>query len=250
MVPNKQVESLDFKDNLYILETLASNLEPMIKDYIEDESSQKIVSTFDRTVKILGSKRLLEFEYIKNIFEILLLSLNNKIFEFSVSNTTLSQQSTTANNDVDTQSLSEYETDLVNKNSEIYKIFHMFSEKLIEFNFFGKSIENFFYFEWNNSYQRHFEDFMVVVINSNADYIVEHIFSTLNFLENILEHSLSMKFVFNSGKFINSGYLPFLMEISYNIMMSKNEVLINMVAMSKKNLRIKIYFNIKIFLFR
>ena len=250
MVPNKQVESLDFKDNLYILETLASNLEPMIKDYIEDESSQKIVSTFDRTVKILGSKRLLEFEYIKNIFEILLLSLNNKIFEFSVSNTTLSQQSTTANNDVDTQSLSEYETDLVNKNSEIYKIFHMFSEKLIEFNFFSKSIENFFYFEWNNSYQRHFEDFMVVVINSNADYIVEHIFSTLNFLENILEHSLSMKFVFNSGKFINSGYLPFLMEISYNIMMSKNEVLINMVAMSKKNLRIKIYFNIKNFLFR
>ena len=250
MVPNKQVESLDFKDNLYILETLASNLEPMIKDYIEDESSQKIVSTFDRTVKILGSKRLLEFEYIKNIFEILLLSLNNKIFEFSVSNTTLSQQSTTANNDVDTQSLSEYETDLVNKNSEIYKIFHMFSEKLIEFNFFSKSIENFFYFEWNNSYQRHFEDFMVVVINSNADYIVEHIFSTLNFLENILEHSLSMKFVFNSGKFINSGYLPFIMEISYNIMMSKNEVLINMVAMSKKNLRIKIYFNIKNFLFR
>jgi hypothetical protein len=232
MVPNKQIESLDFKDNIYILEILASNLEPMILDYVEDESSQKILSTFDKTVKILGSKRLLEFEYLKNIFEILLLSLNNKIFEFT--NTT-TQQSTNANTDFDSQSLSEYETDLVNKNSEIYKIFQNFSEKLIEFNFFAKSIENFFYFEWNNSYQRHFEDFMVVVINSNADYVVEHIFSSLNFLENILEHSLAMKFVFNSGKFINSGYLPFLMEISYNIMMSKNEVLINMVALSKKN---------------
>jgi hypothetical protein len=216
MVPNKPIESLEFKENFFVLEILSAGLELLIKDYVEEEATPtKILATFDKTVKVLGSRKLLEFEYLKNIFEILLLSYNNKLFENF------------------TQEPVNFESEAANKNSETYKSLSLFSDRLIELNFFGKSIENFFYFEWNNSYQRLFEDLMVVIISSNADAVIDHVFGSLNFLEHIIEHSLTLKFVFNSGKFINNGYLPFLMEISFNIITSKSEALYNIVSQSK-----------------
>ncbi len=153
--------------------------------------------TFDKNVSILGTKKLLEFDYVYSIYEILILSSTFKIFE-------LPEEST---------------------QSESY-LFQHFTLKLIEQNFFATAIDNFFKYEWNNSYQKSFEELFSIVLSSDLNELYTHVFVTLNFLERIIETSIEQKFTFNSGKFINNGHLAFLVEISHKISTAKNQTIL------------------------
>src|SRR5689334_19334244 len=134
-INQKPLENFEIREFPYILNIIAQDVDLIVRVYVSEDGNYspfKLHMTFDKTMKVLGTRRLLEFEQIKNIFEILSFSLNHKIFE-------------------------NLNTDLDEKQTETYKIFEYFSEQLMENNFFSKAVEDFFTYEWNNSYQKLFE---------------------------------------------------------------------------------------------
>ena len=195
--PSKPIAAFEFNNSPHIIEILSNDLELLLKDFSDSEKTLTIHMTFDKNVSILGTKKLLEFDYVYSIYEILILSSTFKIFE-------LPEEST---------------------QSESY-LFQHFTLKLIEQNFFATAIDNFFKYEWNNSYQKSFEELFSIVLSSDLNELYTHVFVTLNFLERIIETSIEQKFTFNSGKFINNGHLAFLVEISHKISTAKNQTIL------------------------
>jgi len=128
MVPNKPVENFEIGDYHHVYQTYGENIEVLVNNYAGNtgnEASSQMHTTFDKTVKVLGTKRLLTFDFIKNIFEILSLSANYNIFS---------------------------STD-VEKDSDVQQRLQKFLTSLQENNFFSATIDNFFIFEWNNAFQ-------------------------------------------------------------------------------------------------
>jgi hypothetical protein len=191
--PSKPVSPFDFKSFPFILEILVSSVETVAQDYVHDQgATNKLHMTFDRDSLVLGTKKLFEFEYIYNVLEILYVASTAKIFE------------------------------LQGEESETY-LFHKISLSLLELNFYSASVENFFKYEWNNSFQKSFEDLFSIVLSSDIDPLYIHILQSINFLEKIIDFSLEKKFQFNSGNLINSGNLAHIIEISYKLFSCTNE---------------------------
>jgi hypothetical protein len=212
MMPSKNVETLEIKECPNLIETLYNGLEFLVKDYIEEDNTSWMVNmhtTYDKTIRPLGVRKLLEMEYIKTIFEILLLSTNNKI----------------SDNDEEGQK---------ENNPLRNEIYNNFIAKLMETNFFKKSLENFYTYEWNNSYQKLFEELMIIIISSNTDYLIDHVFIALEFLDRAVDNCLLNRFEFNSGRHINCGYLSSLIEISFAINNSKSDRLNEIISQHTK----------------
>ena len=149
-------------------------------------------TTYDKMVEIMGPRKLLEFEYVYSIYEILIFSISSNLFE------------------------------LPTEKSEIYYS-NKFSLILRENNFFSTSLEYFFKYELNNCFHKSFEDLFAIVLSFEDKDLYDHFFIYLNLLDRIIETCLETKFLFNSGKFMNNGTLPFLLEISHKISTTKSE---------------------------
>jgi hypothetical protein len=194
-IPSKPISPFDFKSSPFILDILISAVEPVARDYSRIEEESQIPSlhmTFDKNISVLGTKKLLEFDYIYTVLEILYVCSSAKIFE------------------------------LPEERSETY-LFQKTCLNLLELNFYSVSFDNFFKYEWNNSFQKSFDDLFSIVLSSEIDALYIHILQTTNFLEKIIDISLEEKFHFNSGKFINCGNLAHLIEISYKIFSCSSE---------------------------
>ncbi len=193
-VPNKPGEMIEMSECPHILEILGNELEELIAEYVGVETSL-MQTTFDKTVRILGMKKLFLFEYIKNMLEIFSLSLEGNGSTFF--------------------------------SNKVKKKLKLFLEVLIENKFFSKSIDNFFNYEWNNSYLKGFEGLVEIILSllpQLSENVLLHIFSAEKFMDRMID-SFATRFYFNSGKNVNPGYLPFVVQISFNIKNSKSKVL-------------------------
>lgn len=213
LMPNKPVENFDIKECIDMMEVFTFDIPSLIKDYVctenPEENNALIHTTFDKTLQTLGLKNLLIFDYVKNVYEIYTLALSNKVF-------------------IDEEK--EGADVIVTQRCE--NLLNLFTICLVENNFFTKSIDNFFCHEWNNSYQKSFDALMEFVLthagannNEATSKLLNNIFIEGKFLDNSIDNCLKMKFVFNSGKQINPGYLPYLLEICYNVMNCNNETM-------------------------
>jgi hypothetical protein len=201
---NDEVNSLvgntdKIKENSDLLEKLEKMINISVnsclnisEDFSRDNlSHNKIDTTYDKKIKILGLKKLLEFEYIKNIMQILLNAEAVNLFK---------------------------------NNSEIL---NKFFDVLIKNNFFEKIIENLFIYQMNNIYHHLFQQFINIICSEfTPNYVIEELLIKTNFLENIInfcEEEKKLKFSFNSGRVINSGILSILCDVGEIIYLSKNE---------------------------
>jgi hypothetical protein len=226
----KPSDSFELRDCNYLLDVLSTDLDVILRDYVGlDESlnsnnnSNSLLtmnSTYDKQIVVFGTKRLLEFEYIKSVYEIFTLSMTNRVFE---------KESNSGDN-FENNTNSNYNP----VSSNTVRAYLNLGDNLLDYNFLSKSIQDFFTYEWNNSFQSQFENLITMIINfSYSSSLIEDIFIKANFLDKIIDLSLSQRFTFNSGKFINNGYFPFLMEICNSINNSKNENLIVILNSSK-----------------
>lgn len=117
-----------------------------------------------------------------------------------------------------------------------------FYEKIINSDFFSTAVKYFFEFPWNNMYQNVFLDIIneIIVFSHFNRTLVEHVLYEIGFLEEIIlcvideKYSCISKFQFK-GCEIQNGFLPFIIEIAYNVKLYSynNPVLLNIIDKSK-----------------
>jgi hypothetical protein len=102
----------------------------------------------------------------------------------------------------------------------------LFDKILIRSDFFKKSLQYFYEFEWNNLYQLNFENLLKHFINNvnNHTEIIKHLFEDIKILDSFVVHGRSANrsdskdgFSFNSNRKINHGYFAILIELCYKI---------------------------------
>jgi hypothetical protein len=142
-----QVESFDLKKNIeMIVDIITESGVKIAKDYASgfdaENSFKNFNSTYNREQKVLGMKKLAEFDYLTTTFEILLnaYAMESCIFGYKIQN---------------------------------------FFEFLINNKFFQVSLQNFYQFEFNNFYQKSFEHLMLLICNKHTpSRLIRHIFET------------------------------------------------------------------------
>jgi len=143
-------EPFDLRGNFdTIVDVITESGIAIARDFLqidkEENSSEELkefYSTFNRRQKILGSKRLAQFDYLKTTFEIL---------------------------------LNVYACDYYALHEKI----DFFFENLINFKFFEVSIKNFYIFEFNNFYQKSFEHLVILICNKyTPGMLIHHIFAS------------------------------------------------------------------------
>lgn len=146
---NIQAECYDLKKSLEDIVGIIINTGVKIaNDYASggevDNSLKNFSSTYNRDQKVLGVKRLTEFDFIKSTYEILL-------------NTYVKLESGTP----------------------VKEKIENFFEYLIDCKFFEASLENFYVYEFNNFYQKSFEHMILLICNIHTpSRLIRHIFGS------------------------------------------------------------------------
>lgn len=138
----KATDNFDLQGHLEaIIEILSEGAVNIANEFVSNPNKQhenEISTTFERKRTILGSKKLLEFEYLKTFVDILINGYANDLY-----------------------------TD---------KIINNF-ENLIRSNFFKIAIEHFYTHEFNNIFQKLFEQLFILACNKHSpEILVKHIF--------------------------------------------------------------------------
>jgi hypothetical protein len=171
---NKSTEKFDLQTYMEsIIDTIAESTNNITHDFVFGFKNNKFLinTTFDRPKSILGGKILVELEYVKSIVDILINAMAKGLF--------------------------------VDKLNNIFL-------KIIKNNFFIKAIEYFYSHEFNNSYQKLFEQLIILITNKySPKNLLEYVFSTednnastassCNFLNSVISHCNSqenLKFTF------------------------------------------------------
>jgi hypothetical protein len=142
-----QVEIFDLKKNIeVIVDIITESGVKIAKDYASQtyvvNSLKDFASTYNKEQKVLGVRKLNEFEYLNTSFEIL---------------------------------LNAYAMEFCNFGDKIENFF----EFLINSKFFQISLQNFYRYEFNNFYQKSFEHFMLLICNKHTpSRLIRHIFET------------------------------------------------------------------------
>lgn len=207
--PNKILSKLNLKHIEKIIEIVSETAEKVIIDFsMKENSHNSFNSTFEKPTHMLGLRKLIAFEYIKSVIEILV-SIND---------------------------LNEIE-----RNEEEHKIHIVLIENVNKFfdvfkrtNFFKVSIDNLFKYEMNNMYQNLFEHMIILITKkSSPDFIIKHIFSKeetccdfLNTIINYFNNKSDNSFEFNSGNKLHSNLLAILCKISNDIWITENKFLL------------------------
>jgi hypothetical protein len=192
-----------------VIEILSETTEKVILDYSKQLNSDNTFnSTYEKQTHMLGLKKLIAFEYIKSVIEILV-SLND---------------------------LNETET-----NEEEHKIHKILVENINKFfeifkrtSFFKVSFDILFKYEMNNMYQKLFEHMITLISKkSTPDFIIKHVFSNeenccdfLNLIINYFNNNSDNNFQYNSGNKLHCNLLAILCQIANDIWITENKSLI------------------------
>jgi len=182
----KSSNGFNIKNHLdAIFDILSESSLQIIADFTRTDNDSVITTTYDQKKRILGAKKLAEFEYLKTIIDILINGYASNLF-----------------------------IDKLNESVE----------KIIKTDLFKVAIENFIEFEFNNVYQKYFEQLMILTVNKyTPEELIKHVFVDCNFLNLLITNcENNLKFKFNSGKEINSGFFPVLCEIALHVSASEN----------------------------
>jgi len=102
-------------------------------------------------------------------------------------------------------------------------------------NFFNYATELFFVHEWNNMYQKAYENLLTLVVNRfTPEPIVKTVFEEIRLQDLFIFHIFERSFIFESGRRIFNGTFPFVCEISYLIQNTENLVLKRILEQNEK----------------
>jgi len=148
--------------------------------------------------RVLGAKRLSKIEYIKSVLEVIVNS--NSCLNYS-------------------------------SNEAFKDLIHKFSSA----NFFGKLTECFFSFEWNNMYQKAYENLISLIANRfTPEAIVRMMIEEIKLPEVLVRSLFEKSFLFDSGRKMFGGNFPLICEISCSIYSSENVVLRKIMDQNEK----------------
>ena len=127
-----------------------------------------------------------------------------------------------------------------------------FDNIIIRNNFWPKSIDYFFKYQWNNIYHNHFVEFFNIYLLNEEKHklLTEYLFNNLKFHELLINYlnqekekekiqKQKLKFSFKSGNSTNSGIYPHIIDLIYKIQSIRGLAIFT--AEEKINLKIKNY---------
>jgi len=158
------------------------------KDFMSEKNNNiNITNTICENFQILGYKKIIEMEYLKDVLEII---INAESINFQVE-----------------------------KLNDIIEI-------TIENNVFKKMMEYLTTYQWNNMYQKSFENIANLLLNKYTNKkLINYFYIESDFLNTVVNKVLEPQFTYISGnkpQKINSGFFALFVEISFNIAKSEN----------------------------
>jgi hypothetical protein len=178
-------DEFDLNSYSFIFDILSESFEVVIKDFMSPNPNETLVdNTLKQKHKLLGLKKIFELDYIKDILEIV---INAESINYS--------------------------------NPKLNEII----EKAIVSNVFKKMIEYFYEHQWNNMYQKSFDNVVSILLNKYTNKkLAKNFFFECEFLDFITNNIFNRKLKFESGKEINVGIFSFLLETAYNVSKCEN----------------------------
>jgi hypothetical protein len=77
LIKSHSNDNFDICNFTYVFVIVSQTIEAVAKDFVEDSEERYLVNTYSQKKKMLGLRRILEFEYVYNILEIIINANSN-----------------------------------------------------------------------------------------------------------------------------------------------------------------------------